>query len=283
MHSNTSIIPCLVYDLKRLLHNLRFYLAVAMVLFVLRDYLHPVKQWVSSLPMGITPWIFPYTTNGLFTQLTTMCGLIFVLCDAPFLDDAQPFIIIRSGRTCWCVGQLLYILCASLLYTCAIAVGCALLMLPKLEMSMEWGKVISTLASGYVELESFLTFSNYIFETFAPLIAMLLSITYCWLGCSCLGIIMFFFNLSGSRMLGNVVAGVLVLQDLFSMMILPVGSEYFSLVSLTRFGIMLSDLAFGSRGNMIYSAVVLSSVALIFALLSLWRTRKMSVSVMPTI
>lgn len=84
-------------------------------------------------------------------------------------------------------------------------------------------------------------------------------------------------------MIGNVVAGALVLQDLFSMVILPIGSEYFSLVSLTRFGILLSDLAFGNPGNMIYSAVFLTMLALLFALLSLLRTRKMSVSTSPAI
>lgn len=278
-----GVMTCLKYDLKRLMCSLRFYLAIALVLFVMWDYLMPVKRWAASVAHGVAPWLFPYLTNGLFTQMIIMCGLVFILCDAPFLDDAQPFIIIRSGREAWCVGQLLYILVTSLLYTCAIAIGSTLLLIPNLELNLSWGKVINTLAMGQVELDSFLNFSPDILVSFTPVAATALSVFYCWLGCSCLGVIQFFFNLGGNRMIGNVVAGALVLQDLFSMVILPIGSEYFSLVSLTRFGILLSDLAFGNPGNMIYSAVFLTMLALLFALLSLLRTRKMSVSTSPAI
>lgn len=283
MLRGSGVMTCLKYDLKRLTCSLRFYLAIALVLLVMWDYLMPVKRWAASVAHGVAPWLFPHLTSGLFTQMTIMCGLIFILCDAPFLDDAQPFIIIRSGRGAWCAGQLLYILAASLLYTCAIAVGSALLLIPNLEFNLSWGKAISTLATGQIELDSFLSFNPNIFVSFTPLAATALSVFFCWLGCSCLGVILFFFNLGGNRMVGNVVAGALVLQDLFSMVILPIGSEYFSLVSLTRFGVLLSDLAFGNPGNMIYSAVVLTVIALLFALLSLWRTRKMSVSTTPAI
>ena len=98
MRNASAVWACIRYDLRKLLGSQRFYLAVLLVLFVIRDYLLPCKEWFVALSCNITPWIFPHVTDDLFIQMTIMCGLIFVLNDAPFLDDMQLFIIVRSGR-----------------------------------------------------------------------------------------------------------------------------------------------------------------------------------------
>lgn len=105
MRNASAVWACIRYDLRKLLSSQRFYLAVLLVLFVIRDYLLPCKEWFVALSCNITPWIFPHVTDDLFIQMTIMCGLIFVLNDAPFLDDMQLFIIVRSGRGTWCLGQ----------------------------------------------------------------------------------------------------------------------------------------------------------------------------------
>lgn len=283
MRNASAFWACIRYDLRKLLGSQRFYLAVLLVLFVIRDYLLPCKEWFVALSCNITPWIFPHVTDDLFIQMTIMCGLIFVLNDAPFLDDMQLFIIVRSGRGTWCLGQLLYILLGSLLYVLCIAAGCAALMLPHLEWSLSWGRVIATLATGQVALPTYFEFSCNIYKAFSPLTAMGMSTLYCWLGCCCLGMLIFFVNLSGTRVWGSVAAGALVLQDLFSMMLLPEGAEYFSVVSLTRFSVFAFKRPYAQIDGMHYALSVLTAFVLLFALLSLWRTRKMSVSTSPAI
>lgn len=278
-----GVLACLNYSIRKLMSNARFYIAVLLTLFVTWDMIAPVKSWLASTSYMIAPWLFPYVTSDLFGQMTIMGGLLFILCDAPFLDDMQPLIIIRIGRVSWCIGQLLYIICASLLYTCIIAIGCVAMMLPCVEWTIEWGKIIASLSCGKINIATYFQFDRLIYESMSAVKATVLSIGYNWSGGVCLGFIMFFFNLSGRRMTGNLIAGAILLQDLFTMMLLPNDTKYFSIISMTRMSTLLYDGKLTQTEFMIYSAVVLSSVALIFALLSLWRTRRMSVSVMPAI
>lgn len=43
-------------------------------------------------------------------------GVVLLFCDAPFIEDEQPYIMLRSGRRIWFIGQMLYIVVASVLY-----------------------------------------------------------------------------------------------------------------------------------------------------------------------
>lgn len=71
-------------------------------------------------------------------------GVVLLFCDAPFIEDEQPYIMLRSGRRIWFIGQMLYIVVASVLYLIVLYFISVLVLLPHIEWSAEWGKLLST-------------------------------------------------------------------------------------------------------------------------------------------
>jgi len=132
-----------------------------------------------------------------------MLAFVLFLCDAPFLDQQQILVLIRTGRYKWAAGQLLYIAASSFLYFLAIFVLSLFFILPHLHLTNEWGKIIGTLTQtdagqNYGIMDLSFNVMNY----YLPVEAMLLSFTLMvGIGIS-LGNFMFFVNLRCNKSLG---------------------------------------------------------------------------------
>ncbi len=46
----------------------------------------------------------------------SILGIMILFCDAPFINAGTSFLLIRSSRKNWVVGQIIYIFIASLIY-----------------------------------------------------------------------------------------------------------------------------------------------------------------------
>ena len=74
--------------------------------------------------------------------------LLFVLmiCDAPFRNGQQQFVLLRVGKQRWIAAQLLYLLFLSVLFTVFLWVLSWVFLWPNLEWAGDWGKVLQTAA-----------------------------------------------------------------------------------------------------------------------------------------
>lgn len=159
----------------------------------------------------------------------------------------------ESGQ--WCMAQMIYICVSTMVYFAAIAFVSIFLFIPNITFSSRWGAVILALSRGETNLENVMSFSKYITESMSPIGANVLCLLFSWMASVCLAEIQFFFNLDEKKQIGSIIAGFLILQDLFSLMILSENSEKYSIVALTRLSVLI-------RNGTIFGSTRLSTVFL---------------------
>ena len=108
----------------------------------------------------------------------------------------------------------------------------------------------------------------------SPIGANALCLLFSWMASVCLAEIQFFFNLDEKKQIGSIIAGFLILQDLFSLMILSEKSEKYSIVALTRLSVLIRNGTIFGINSFEYSFFVLLFFMLLFFVLCLMRINK---------
>lgn len=104
---------------------------------------------------------------------------------------------IRVGRKCWALGQIGGIFIRSIVLT-VVAVICTILpLLPDIEWSNEWGKLLRTAATtrALTQFDSSVFIYYEIFSEFSPLQLIGLEILLCACICTFIGVLMFLLSL----------------------------------------------------------------------------------------
>jgi hypothetical protein len=161
------------------------------------------------MDVKISPWVFPFLYSDSFIKIMFFAPLLLIFCDAPFIDQSQPYVIYRSGRVVWGIGQLLYVTLTSALYFAFLLLISNLFLINHLEFSLEWGKAIGTLgntgAAQAMGLEVFMD-SRVLFY-FTPLQATWFTFLLSWLAGTFLGFLIYALNsLTNTRSLGVLLA-----------------------------------------------------------------------------
>ena len=91
--------------------------------FLIHYYLRPVINYGidtgTKAPIYIMELLFCSATISVKApKILFYIGMLCLLCDAPFFYPLKPYIIMRSKRTAWCVGECIYIVGMALLYVC---------------------------------------------------------------------------------------------------------------------------------------------------------------------
>lgn len=97
----------------------------------------------STNVLGIMPYM--YSNNISYFRLVIQLGIILMFSNAPFKTDNSLFIVVRTGYVKWCIGQLLYIAAASLIYIISLFILTNLFCIQTLGYSVSWGKTFATL------------------------------------------------------------------------------------------------------------------------------------------
>lgn len=93
--------------------------------------------------LGILPYM--YSSNKPYFRLIIQLGIILMFSNAPFKNDNSLFCVMRTGYKKWCIGQILYIVFASLIYVFSLFLLTNLFCIHTLGYSFSWGKTFSTL------------------------------------------------------------------------------------------------------------------------------------------
>lgn len=93
--------------------------------------------------LGILPYM--YSNNLSYFRLVIQLGIILMFSNAPFKNDNSLFSVMRTGYAKWCIGQLLYIICASLIYVILLFLLTNIFCIQTLGYSNSWGKTFATL------------------------------------------------------------------------------------------------------------------------------------------
>jgi hypothetical protein len=164
----------------------------------------------------IAPWIFPFLYNIRFVKILFFLPLVFIFCDAPFISQSQPYVLLRSGRLAYTFGQMLYIVAVSGLYFLFIMLLSNVFVINSLDFTLEWGRVISTLAdTDAASIMGIMTFINpKITFYYTPLQAMWYTFFLSTLSGIFLGFLIYAINsISNTKIPGVLCAVFLVVLD----------------------------------------------------------------------
>jgi hypothetical protein len=139
-----SLIVCL-RNFRKWATNYRIWTVALLAIILTHSFSKGYTEFCTSVGMKITPWIFVFLFAQRIMKILFFLPLILVLCDAPFISDDHPYLLMRSKRLAWGTGQILYVLIATGLYFLFIFLLSVLLNLPWIEFSAGWGKVFGTL------------------------------------------------------------------------------------------------------------------------------------------
>lgn len=212
------ILICTWVNFRKWSVNPRIYTLGAIIIAFLIYHLSGLSNFASAKEVAVTPWVFPH----LFTQPVMQvfaCFTLLLFSDAPFVDRHMPFLVIRSGRRNWVIGQLIYIVLASFVYTAFIFLVSVLALIPNLELSTDWGTVIKTLALSSETIPEDITVTVFMDERmitmFSAIEATLIGFGLFWLVSIFIGVLIFCFNIVIGKMSGLVATGVFIFISYF--------------------------------------------------------------------
>lgn len=89
--------------------------------------------------------LFVSFTNSLYPGTVLLVCWVLLVCDAPFIDESQPMLLLRAGRARWSLGQVAFLWGYALVYWLYVMLLCVLVLLPHVEWSMGWSDVYRSL------------------------------------------------------------------------------------------------------------------------------------------
>ena len=174
-----KMLSCLRYNLKKLLASPVTYLVIVLtILFVDREIL-PVRNYLRDTGTLVSwPGLLTYLLD--YAPLTLLMGLaiIALLSPLPMTDEAQVYIMVRSGRRSWARAQVAMIFVVSVVYMLLVALAVLLWISPYVDWSGGWSDGILAFVEGgaYETYDSLLSYDPWVMRTYAPWAAALMEL-----------------------------------------------------------------------------------------------------------
>lgn len=194
----TSFFIC-IQNFRKWTTDYRIWILGIIICILIHSYWSDMEIISNSIGIKPSQWIFPFLYSQFYMKLIFTLPLILIFCDAPFTDSNQIFVIMRSGRKSWALGQILYIFMTSAVYYIFIFAATLFFSLSCSDWSMEWGKVINTIAHTNIAQNNgafFVEASSLITTFFSPVQAVWFTFLLSTLSAAVLGLIIFFVNIT---------------------------------------------------------------------------------------
>lgn len=173
--------------------------------------LHSIRSFADAASVPVTPWSFPFAFTNWHNVLVVVLMEVLLFCDAPFMNEQTPYECIRCGKWSLLIGKQIYIWIGAFIFAVFLWLMSLLCMVPDLEWSWQWGRVIKTLAytdAGSVWYTPLMP--TMILRDYAPYVANIICVLLVALQAVFVGTVMFVLN-SITRMGGWGVVGGIVL------------------------------------------------------------------------
>lgn len=219
---------------RKELFTVRTAILFLMLFLYVRMLLDPLKVFGQSVGIRNTPWVFPFLTNNAMCQVIFSAFVIFLFCKAPFWGKEGYYMLARAKKVPMVLGTFFYLITMSAFFTAALLGFTWINLIPQLEFSDGWGKILGTIS--YSATPSGLRFggSEQIISGFAPTEATVLAFLLEW-GCmSFLGGLIYSLNYMVGRQAGTIAAAGLTGLDYAIVNLLPYRYYHYSPLSLAK-------------------------------------------------
>ena len=147
MFSMKKALLCALWNLRMLSKNLRFYLGLLLgflICFFLTEKTISLAQVFHTDLQFLEPfiWCFADGDSVLFASL----ALLLPLSQVPRLDAPASYLILRSGRKSWLLGQIMTILSISVLYTVFLLLCTGLMMVGNVYFENRWSDTATVMS-----------------------------------------------------------------------------------------------------------------------------------------
>lgn len=129
----------------KVLHS-RTYSVLILQLFVNYMNIKPLIEFSEAVNYKVSPWVFPFMVSEYHYAFLFLLMVVYYFSDVPFMQHQNMYQVIRTGRRRWAMSQICVLVLQSFFLVGANIFMSALLMLPNLEFTTEWGKVLHTIA-----------------------------------------------------------------------------------------------------------------------------------------
>ena len=205
-----------IQNMRKWIGNSR--IIVSLIVIFLFTYLYTKGLWKISDYTGekLSPYIFPFLTTYRYMKILYLFPVIMIFSDAPFIDSNQQFVMVRSGRLSWGIGQMLYIVVGSFCYTMFMLLSSIIVNIGHIQLDTSWGKGLilaatTNLTSALGIQYDTVKITGSIVRYYTPAQAMLWSFVFLWMICTILGLIIYDLNiLFKSNAVGVLVTGFMV-------------------------------------------------------------------------
>lgn len=233
--------------------------------------------------MNTNPIYFPFYSSDIIKQLILLAGIIFLFSNVPFINKNQPYVIIRSKRLFWVLGQILYIIMASGIYYIILIGTSIIMLLPNITFATDgWGKIINTLAQTntgeLIELQ--FGISEKIVTSYSPFQALGLSFLLNWGMASFMGLLMFAFSLKFNRKIGLFAGSMLLFFDLLVINAFPFKFYYLSPVTFSRLA-MLDPTGVSTLPKLTYPFIFFGIGIILLSVISVVSIRNKPIKITP--
>ncbi|MBQ3865119.1 MAG: hypothetical protein II781_04705 [Clostridia bacterium] len=191
------VLSITMQNFRKWKQDCRVWIAFGIVLILIHSVTKGLSGICAYTGVKSSPWIFPFLYAPYYNKLLFFFPLVLIFSNAPFIDRNQLYVLIRSGRVPWCLGQMLYIVLASALYFLFILLFSVVLNLDCMTFTGEWGKLLNTLANTSLEADFQLGFDpiKNVVDLFSPGNAVWFTFLHSWVSGILLGFLVFLFNL----------------------------------------------------------------------------------------
>ena len=86
--------------------------------------------------------LFLAITNNNYTSFTIWTGFILLISDLPNMDKSVFPFLLRSNKLSWLKGQIMYLMCITMIYYFYLILLVILLLVPHISFSADWTTVI---------------------------------------------------------------------------------------------------------------------------------------------
>ena len=192
----TSIWPLVWLNIRKWKNNYRVWIVFLIEFSYMWISTYEYKLQAVANHLAVSGGFFAIWSSTKYGRFLMFLGIIVLFCNAPFKDEHQTYLIIRSGKRKWMIGQCLYIFLASLIYFSVMMLFCILRYFPYINLENKWGDVIYTVASNRGVI------NNEILTTFTPMQACAQCFIICVLLGFLHGIFILYINLYKKGTLG---------------------------------------------------------------------------------
>ena len=167
----------------------------------------------------MNPWIFPFLFAFRYMRIVFMIPVVFIFCDAPFVDTNQTYVMLRTKRNIWSMGQILYIIVSSFLYTLFHLLLTIIFNIQYMQWGTTWGDVLGNARTSGIMVNLNIRYTTVgisasIIRYFTPAQAMFFSFILMWLSFIFIGMLIYAINiLTKSKGISIIVTGFLILLN----------------------------------------------------------------------